>query len=199
MALAGTGIQGISAKAPYKQGDLRTKADHTEFEGREGSNMKRVGLWAVGIGVLVSGGLITVAHAGANDGAPKCTLATLKGRYLFAAPTTLFPPALGLTEQAVGNAAGYHVFNGDGTGQDYVTVTINGVDQHLPSPFNLTYTLNSDCTGTYSVLPLGQGLPTFDIFVSPTGDEITSINTDPGNASSYTPSRRVWPPNRNAQ
>jgi hypothetical protein len=33
--------------------------------------------------------LLTVAHAGANDGAPNCTLATLKGRYLFAAPTTL--------------------------------------------------------------------------------------------------------------
>ena len=81
--------------------------------------MKRVGLWAVGIGVLVSVELITVAqgYAGGNDGAPKCTLATLKGRYLFAAPATLFPPAFGLTEQAVGNAAGYHVFNGNGTGQ----------------------------------------------------------------------------------
>jgi hypothetical protein len=121
--------------------------------------MKRVGLWAVGIGVLVSVGLITVAqgYAGDNDGAPKYTLAALKGRYLFAAPTTLFPPAFGLTEQAVGNAAGYHVFNGNGTGQDYVTFTINGVDQHVPSPNDLTYTLNSDCTGTYSVLPFRIG------------------------------------------
>jgi hypothetical protein len=163
--------------------------------------MNRVGLWAIGIGVLVSMGLLTVKHgyADENDRATKCTLATLKGRYLFAGTGTLFPPAFGLTEQAVGNAAGYHVFNGNGTGQDYVTFTINGVDQHVPSPNDLTYTLNSDCTGTYSVLPLGQGLPTFDIFVSPNGDEMTSINTDPGNASSYTPSRRVWPPNRNAQ
>ena len=163
--------------------------------------MRRIGLWALGIGVLVSVGPLTVelAYAGNNDGAPKCTLATLKGRYLFAAHATLFPPALGLTEQAVGNAAGYHVFNGNGTGQDYVTVTINGVDQHVPSPNDLQYTLNSDCTGTYSVLPLGQGLPTFDIFVSPNGDEIASINTDPGDASSYTPSRRVWPPSSNAR
>jgi hypothetical protein len=80
--------------------------------------MKRARLWAVGIGALVSG-LTTVAqgYAGDNDGAPKCTLATLKGRYLFAATGTLFPPAFGLTEQAVGNAAGYHVFNGNGTGK----------------------------------------------------------------------------------
>jgi hypothetical protein len=98
--------------------------------------MKRVGLWAVGIGVVASVGLFTVApaFAGGNDGAPKCTLATLKGRYLFAAPATLFPPAFGLTEQAVGNAAGFHVFNGNGTGQDYVTFTLNGIDQHVPSP-----------------------------------------------------------------
>lgn len=154
--------------------------------------MKRVGLWAVSIGVVASVGLFTIApaFAGGNDGAPKCTLATLKGRYLFAAPTTLFPPAFGLTEQAVGNAAGFHVFNGNGTGHDYVTFTLNGVDQHVPSPNDLTYTLNADCTGTYAIV--GDG-PTFDIFVSPNGDEMTAINTDPGNASSYTPSRRVWP------
>jgi hypothetical protein len=164
--------------------------------------MKRVGKWALGIGVLASVGLLSVAqgYAGASDGAPKCTLATLKGRYLFGGGSgTLFPPAFGVTEPSVGSAAGYHIFNGDGTGQDYVTLTINGVDQHVPSPFDLTYTLNADCTGTYTVLPLGQGLPTFDIFVSPNGDEMTSVNTDPGTAGSFAPSRRVWPPGRNAQ
>ena len=159
--------------------------------------MKRVGLWAVGIGVLASVGLFTAGEGfAANDGAPKCTLATLKGRYLFAASGTLFPPALGLTEQAVGNAAGFHIFNGNGTGQDYVTFTINGIDQNVPSPNQLTYTLKSDCTGTYTVLgpPGGPSGPTFDIFVSPNGDEIASIATGPvGNAGAFTPSRRVAP------
>jgi hypothetical protein len=62
--------------------------------------MKRVGLCAVGIGGLVSVGLLSVAqgYAGDNDGATKCTVKTLKGRYLFAAPATLFPPAFGLME-----------------------------------------------------------------------------------------------------
>ena len=159
--------------------------------------MKRVGLWAVGIGVLASVGLLTVAQgfAGDNDGATKCTVKTLKGRYLFGGGSaTLFPPAFGVTEVSVGNAAGYHIFNGDGTGMDFVTFTLNGVDQNVPSPNHLTYTLNSDCTGTYTVLPLGLGLPKFAIFVSPNGDEMTSINTEPeGTASSYTPSRRVAP------
>jgi hypothetical protein len=158
--------------------------------------MKRVGLWAVGIGVLASVGLLTVAHgfADENDGATKCTLATLKGRYLFGGSGTLFPPAFGVTETSVDSAAGFHIFDGKGNGHDYVTFTVNGIDQNVPSPNDLTYTLNPDCTGTYSVLPLGVGFPTFDIFVSPNGDEMTSIATGPpGNAGANTPSRRVAP------
>ena len=156
-------------------------------------NMKRIGLRATGIGVLISVGLLTVEHgyADENDRATQCSLKTLKGRYLFAAPGTAFPPAFGVKEVSVSNAAGFHIFNRDGTGQDYVTLTINGIDQNVPSPFDLTYTLNSDCTGTYTVL---NGGPSFDIFVSPNGDEITSIATAPeGNAASATPSRRVAP------
>jgi hypothetical protein len=155
--------------------------------------MKRVGLWAVGIGVLASVGLLTVAHgfADENDGATKCTLATLKGRYLFGGSGTLFPPAFGVTETSVDSAAGFHIFDGKGNGHDYVTFTVNGIDQNVPSPNDLTYTLNPDCTGTYAVL---GGGPTFDIFVSPNGDEMTSIATGPpGNAGANTPSRRVAP------
>jgi hypothetical protein len=155
--------------------------------------MKRVGRCAVGIGVLASVGLLTAAqgYAGDNDGATQCSLKTLKGRYLFAGSGTLFPPAFGVTETSVDSAAGYHIFDGNGRGHDYVTFTINGIDQNVPSPNDLTYTLNPDCTGTYAVL---GGGPTFDIFVSPNGDEMTSIATGPpGNAGSFTPSRRVAP------
>jgi hypothetical protein len=155
--------------------------------------MKRVGLWAVGIGVLASVGLLSVApgYAGDNDGATQCSLKTLKGRYLFGAPGTLFPPAFGVKEVSVDNAAGFHIFDGNGGGHDYVTFTVNGIDQNVPSPNDLTYTLNPDCTGTYAV---PGGGPTFDIFVSPNGDEMTSIATGPpGNAAAATPSRRVAP------
>jgi hypothetical protein len=59
--------------------------------------MKRVGLWAIGIGVLASVGLLTVAPGFAdNDGLTKCSLKTLKGRYLFGGGSaTLFPQRLG--------------------------------------------------------------------------------------------------------
>jgi len=168
-----------------------TKANRAELERREKNMIQRVALWAAGLGVLATAGLVSVEQAFAGDGAPKCSVATLKGRYLFGGGTaTLFPPAFGLTEQAIGSAAGFHIFNGNGTGHDYVTFTLNGIDQHVPSPNDLTYTLKGDCTGTYAVV---GGGPTFDIFVSPNGDEMTSINTNEGAAGSFTPSRRVWP------
>lgn len=138
--------------------------------------MKRVGLWAVAIGVVVSMG---VEQGYAGERAEKCTLATLNGQYLFAGSVTLFPPAFGVTSVSIGNSAGFHIFNGDGTGTDFVTFSVNGIDQHVPSPGATTYTLNPDCTGTLTVV---NG-PNFDIFVAVDGSALTSINTDPGVAS----------------
>ena len=155
--------------------------------------MRRIGLFALGIGVLISVGLLSVAQGFAddNDGATKCSLKTLKGRYLFAGSGTLFPPAFGVTEVSVDSAAGYHIFDGNGAGHDYVTFTIMDGKDRVLSPNDLIYNLNPDCTGTYTVL---DGGPEFDIFVSPNGDEMTSIATAPkGNADKVTPSRRVAP------
>src|SRR6516165_7920468 len=113
------------------------------------------------------------AYAGENEG--KCTLATLNGQYLFAGSGMLLPPAV--PSPLTTNSAGFHVFNGDGTGSDFVTFSLNGIDQHVPSPVAITYTLNPDCTGTYQV-PSG-GLH-FDIFVAVDGSALTVIQTDPG-------------------
>ena len=144
--------------------------------------MKRIDLFAIGIGVLASGGLFAMgrAYAGEGDRPARCSLATLDGQYLFGAPTTLFPPAFGVTEQSIATAAGFHIFNGDGTGTDFVTFSVNGIDQHVPSPVATIYTLNSDCTGTFSV----KNGPNFDIFVAVAGSALSVVGTDPGLASS---------------
>jgi hypothetical protein len=153
--------------------------------------MKRIGIWAAAIATLASVGLLTAEQGFAveNDGSPKCSVATLKGRYLFAAQGWVFAP--NQTElTAAASVAGIHVFDGNGGGYDLVTLTINGIDQQVPHVNPLRYELKSDCTGTYEV----TGTPlTFAVFVSPTGDEITTINTNAGASSSYPPSRRVWP------
>src|SRR5712671_914603 len=79
--------------------------------------------------MIVCGLLVAGSSAWADDGVegPPCTLKTLKGRYLVADKGTIFPPAFGVTAPSFGTNAGFHLFNGDGTGTDIVTVRINGV------------------------------------------------------------------------
>jgi hypothetical protein len=109
----------------------------------------------------------------------QCTLATLKGRYLFATSGPILPPAFDVTESTPGASAGFHIFNGDGTGTDIVTVRVNGAIALENVVVPISYTVNADCTGTYTVLI--EGGPTFDIFVAPNGQEIATISTNPGN------------------
>lgn len=125
-------------------------------------------------------GLIA-APASADEHKDKCSLDTLFGQYLVAATGRLFPPAFGVSKESVSAAAGYSIYNGDGTGTDYVTFTVNGVNANVASPTPTQYTLNADCTGTKTVLPYG---PHFNIFVALDGAGLTEVATDPGFAVS---------------
>jgi hypothetical protein len=156
--------------------------------------MKRAELRAIGIGALAGAGLLTMgqAYAGESDHPTMCTLATLNGQYLFNGTGTLFPPAFGVMSASTGTSAGFHIFNGDGTGTDYVAFSINGTVVVPSSSTPITYTLNPDCTGTLQV-PSG-GL-NFDIFVAVDGSALTVIGTDPpGDAISWGPQPRVGSP-----
>jgi hypothetical protein len=146
--------------------------------------LKRIGLWAIATGVLMSVGFLGVEREYAAE--KKCTLDTLKGQYLVAATGTLFPPAFGVKKRSVSAAGGYSIYNGDGTGTDYVTFTVNGVNQNVASPTSTSYTLNLHCTGTKTVLPYG---PHFNIFVASNGEGLTAIATDSGFAVSESDGR----------
>ena len=149
--------------------------------------MKRLGLLtAIGIGIFLTVGLITVrqGYAEEKNHEPTCTLATLKGRYLFATYGTILPPAFGVKEPTPGASVGFHLFNGDGTGTDIVTVRVGSevVLKNVAVPLN--YKVNADCTGSYAPeVPAGTGPPglgpSFDLFIAPTGDEIATISTAP--------------------
>jgi hypothetical protein len=78
--------------------------------------MKRIGLWGMGIGLIscVCVGRVEFTYANEKERATTCSLATVKGRYLFATNGTNFPPAA--TQQTLFARAGYRIFNGDGTG-----------------------------------------------------------------------------------
>jgi hypothetical protein len=145
--------------------------------------MKRIGLWAaIQVGVFISVGLITVqqGYAAEKGDAPICTLKTLTGRYLFAHSGTLVPPAFGVPAPTPSAAAGFHIFNGDGTGTDIVTFRVNGVTVLENQAVPISYTVNADCTGSYTVLIPGGG-PSFGLFIAPDGGSVATTATNPGN------------------
>jgi predicted ester cyclase len=111
----------------------------------------------------------------AQDEAEQCTLATLKGRYLFANSGTILPPAFGVTEPTPGADAGFHIYNGDGTGTDTVTVRIGSEIILQNEVVPISYTVNADCTGTLTV-PDG---PIFNLFIAPGGDTVARIAIAP--------------------
>src|SRR5262245_40468755 len=149
--------------------------------------MKRVRLWMIGIGLCIPVALLTVESGEAEnrDNPPTCTLATLKGWYLFTLHGTPHPPAV--TEPTTSNAAGFHIFNGDGTGTDIVTFRRNGVTllENFVTP--TSYTVDADCTGSITVT---DG-PTFGIFIAPNGESFAEIVTAPLGSEGTDIARRV--------
>ncbi len=59
---------------------------------------------------------------------------------------------------------------------------MNGVTVLENEVVPLSYTVNADYTGRYTVLILGG--PSFSIFIAPNGEAIASISTDPGSDGS---------------
>ena len=138
--------------------------------------MRRGGLWtAIWIGMSMTVGLLGGETAYAEEREAGCTLKTLKGRYLFSLHGTLLPPAFGVTEPTPSDAAGFHIFNGDGTGTDVVTFRLGGVTVLENEVSSLSYTVNGDCTGSFTVL---NG-PSFGMFIAPDGESIATISTAP--------------------
>ena len=142
---------------------------------------------------LAAGGMSSTAAAqtksGDNDSKPTCTLETLKGRYLFAWSGAVLPPASGVTEPTAAGSAGYHTFNGDGTGTDTVTVRIGTQITLEKVVAPITYTVKPDCTGSYTVNVPGG--PSFDLFIAPNGEEIATFATAPAGNQLASIDRRV--------
>ena len=122
---------------------------------------------------------VQALNPGAGEKASTCTLATLKGRYLFAHSGTILPPAFGVKEPTPGADVGIHIFNGDGTGTDIVTNRVGAGIVLRYSAFPLKYKVNADCTGSYAPDVPGGGGPAFDLYIAPNGEEFVIIATAP--------------------
>jgi hypothetical protein len=129
-----------------------------------------------GINGLVRHTLVLAALALATSalalGGNECSLTSLRGSYIFAAngynivagvaqPKTIVEPI---------------DFKGDGTiSVPAATRSINGIIGRTPPGGTGTYTVEAGCKGSITF----TGGPSFDIFISPSGDKLWMIQTNP--------------------
>jgi hypothetical protein len=136
--------------------------------------MKRRGLWAAGVLLLVVGvvGVLAIGTGNAEDEteAAKCSKATLEGTYLFAADGVEIKGS----EQLPFSYAGYEVFDGNGKINQVFSANLNGKITHNES-IPGTYTVEADCTGTATYADGTR----FDQFIAPDGSELTFVQTHP--------------------
>lgn len=154
--------------------------------------MKRIGLWVMRIGLIssIGVGMVEFGYAEEKEHATTCSLATVKGRYPWATSGAIFPPAV--TQPMVFARAGVHIFNGDGTGTNLATTSVDGVITVQDAFSDLTYTVNEDCTGTFKVLSIPIPGPTAEMFIAPNGEQIVVITTGQAQQDAFT-SWRVGP------
>lgn len=120
--------------------------------------------------VFLAIGVSGVAFAADEGG--QCSLETLHGRYVFSASGFMISAGVAQPKAIVEVIE----FHGDGTlDVSSSTRSVNGVITQSP-PSAGSYTATADCTGTITF-----GVPTFDIFISPRGNQIWLIQTNPGN------------------
>jgi len=110
--------------------------------------------------------------ARADDDERTCSVATLRGSYLFAASGYNIVGGVAQPKAVV------EVIRFDGTGSltvPAVTVSVNGAIVHPPPNGTGTYTVAPDCSGT---LLFATGTA-FDLFLAPGAGEFTMIQTNP--------------------
>jgi hypothetical protein len=116
--------------------------------------------------------LIGIAAVALADDESACSVATLRGSYLFAASGYNVVGGVAQPKAVV------EVIRFDGNGSltvPAVTVSVNGAIVHPPPNGTGTYTIAPDCSGT---LLFATGTA-FDLFVAPGAREFTMIQTNP--------------------
>jgi hypothetical protein len=147
--------------------------------------MNRKGLWAGGVALILllvvgAAALLTSVGAGyakdenASSSRAKCSVATLKGTYLFAQNGV---EIRGNSEQRPFAIAGYDVFDGDGGVKGVASGNVNG-EVFRKDPFTGTYTVKANCTGTVTFRG-GAAATQGDIFIAPDGSKFAFVRTDP--------------------
>jgi hypothetical protein len=130
----------------------------------------------VGLGVTFPGGTLPTVHAH-EEAREACSAATLDGTYVltFSGFSTTGPVPAATNAFIPVAGGGLVTFDGNGNLSASETVSIGG----LITPVNIpgTYTVNSDCTGTFITTPNAH----LNLVILRKGREIQAVNTVPGN------------------
>jgi hypothetical protein len=138
--------------------------------------MKRhVAALLVVLGVLGLVGVLAVGTGFAEDenaSRAKCSVATLKGTYLFAQNGVVISGK----DQGPFAIAGYDVFDGNGEVKGVASGNFGG-EVLRKDPFTATYSVKANCTG---ILTIRDGAATQgDIFIAPDGSMFAFVRTGP--------------------
>src|SRR3712207_1685413 len=110
--------------------------------------MRRRGLWAAGVVLLVVGDVgvlaIGAGHAKNEDGVAKCSEATLHGMYLLAYDGVEIQG----NDKVPFAVAGHAVFDGNGNVEQVFSVNFNREVFSNERLSDGTYDVKADCTGT---------------------------------------------------
>ena len=138
--------------------------------------MKRRGLWAACVVLLVGVGVVVIGTAYAKDeesAGAQCSKATLDGKYVFAENGVVITG----NDQVPFALAGYQMYNGNGRVRGVYSGNFGG-EVVRKVPFSGTYTITADCIATATYTDGGQ----FDQFVAPDGSLFTFVQTRPSDA-----------------
>lgn len=127
------------------------------------------------------------ASSEVTAGGRVCTDSTIKGTYAFTIHGQILTPGGPLLVDGIAKTT----FDGDGELTQVSAVAING---NIPMIWSLdtgAYTVNSDCTGTMTLISKDQRTLHLAILVSQSGNHIHTVVTDPGFATT-SDAERVW-------
>jgi hypothetical protein len=114
-----------------------------------------------------------------------CSLASLKGNYVYAGDGFVVAGE-GSTQRSPFATAGREVYGGDGSISGSDTTSTNGVIER--TTYTATYTVNSDCTGTYAYDEDPDN--PYELFLDPSGEEFAYVATAPNRVAAGYERRR---------
>jgi hypothetical protein len=131
--------------------------------------------------------MVLAASSEVTAGGRECTDSTIKGSYAFTIHGQILTPGGPLVVDGIAKTT----FDGNGELTQLSAVAIDGNIPSTWSPSSGTYTVNSDCTGTMTLISTGQPTLHLAILVSQSGNHIHTVVMDRSFAAT-SDAERIW-------